>query len=127
MRILVLGYMVRGPLGGIAWHHLQYVLGFRKLGHDVYFLEDSGDTAWACYDPSRGVTDMDPTYGLAFAQRTFARVGLEDRWGYFDAHTRRWFGPAAGDVMELCRTADVLFNVSRANPLRPWLEEIPKR
>ena len=26
-RILVLGYLVRGPLGGLAWHHLQYVVG----------------------------------------------------------------------------------------------------
>lgn len=35
--------MVRGPLGGLIWHHLQYVLGLAKLGHDVYFLEDSDD------------------------------------------------------------------------------------
>ena len=26
MKILILGYIVRGPLGGLAWHHLQYVI-----------------------------------------------------------------------------------------------------
>src|SRR5688572_23932997 len=40
LRILVLGYLVRGPLGGLAWHYVQYVLGLARLGHDVYFLED---------------------------------------------------------------------------------------
>jgi hypothetical protein len=43
MNIIVLGYIVRGPLGGLAWHHLQYVIGLSKLGHDVYFFEDSDD------------------------------------------------------------------------------------
>ena len=43
LRIIVLGYIVRGPLGGMVWHHLQYVMGLAHLGHDVYFIEDSGD------------------------------------------------------------------------------------
>ena len=76
-RILVLGYLVRGPVGGLAWHHLQYVLGLEQLGHDVYFLEDSDDYP-ACYDPSRSITSEDPAYGLRFAERTFERVGLKD-------------------------------------------------
>ncbi len=50
-RIIILGYIVRGPLGGLAWHHLQYVLGLSGLGHDVYFIEDSDDYP-SCYDPS---------------------------------------------------------------------------
>ena len=32
---------MRGPLAGFAWHHMQYVLGLRALGHDVLFVEDS--------------------------------------------------------------------------------------
>jgi hypothetical protein len=42
LKIVVLGYIVRGPFGGMAWHHLQYVLRFRRLGHEVTFIEDSG-------------------------------------------------------------------------------------
>src|SRR5437879_13856634 len=88
LRIVVLGYIVRGPLGGLAWHHLQYVMGLRTLGHDVYFVEESGPSPWCCYDPSRFVTDADPTYGLAFADRAFRSAGLSDRWAYFDHHER---------------------------------------
>jgi hypothetical protein len=41
-RIVVMGYIVRGPVAGMAWHHLQYAMGLAALGHEVYFLEDSG-------------------------------------------------------------------------------------
>src|SRR5262245_33117636 len=75
LRIVVLGYVVRGPLGGMAWHYLHYVLGLSALGHDVYFVEDSDDTP-LCYDPSRDMTDRDPAYGLAFAEQTFRAFGF---------------------------------------------------
>jgi len=88
LRILVLGYVVRSPLGGIAWHYLQYVIGLRQLGHDVYFFKDSDDYP-ACYDPVRNVMDTDPSYGLEFAARAFERLGLERRWTYYDAHRQR--------------------------------------
>lgn len=126
LRILVLGYIVRGPLGGLAWHHLQYVLGLHRLGHEVYFLEDSEDYA-ACYDPTTDTVGTDPTYGLDFAARAFARLELSDRWAYRDAHRSGWLGPAAGRARELCRTADLLLNVSGVNPIRPWFEGVPAR
>jgi len=126
MRVLVLGYLVRGPLGGIAWHYLQYVLGLHRLGHDVYFFEDSDDYP-SCYDPVRNVTDADPTYGLRFAACAFERLGVGGRWTYYDAHTRNWMGPAAGAALELCETADVVLNVSGVNPLRPWMSDVPVR
>ena len=44
LRIIILGYIIRGPVGGLAWHHLQYVIGLLNLGHEVYFLEDSDDS-----------------------------------------------------------------------------------
>ena len=126
MRVLVLGYMVRGPLGGVAWHHLQYVLGLRELGHEVYFFEDSDDFE-SCYDPVQGETIADPSFGIEFARSAFARVGLSECWAYYDAHTQTWLGPCARRALELCRTADVCLNVSGVNPLRDWLLEVPVR
>jgi hypothetical protein len=126
LRVLVLGYIVRGPIGGMAWHHLHYVLGLGRLGHDVYFVEDSDDYP-SCYDPNRGVVDTDPTYGLRFARAAFDRLGFGDRWAYYDAHTGRWLGPAAPTILDRIAGADVLLNVSGVNPLRPWLLHIPSR
>ena len=126
LRILVLGYLVRGPLGGIAWHYLQYVVGLSRLGHDVFFFEDSDDYP-SCYDPIRNVTDDDPTYGLAFVARAFERLAMGQRWTYYDAHRSRWVGPAATSALKLCDSADVVLNISGVNPLRPWMANIPAR
>ena len=41
MRIIFAAVISRCPFSpGMAWHWLQFVLGFKKLGHDVYFLEE---------------------------------------------------------------------------------------
>jgi hypothetical protein len=126
LRIIVLGYLVRGPVGGLAWHHLQYVMAAAALGHDVYFIEDSDDYA-SCYVPVTNTTGTDPSYGLAFATAAFGRIGLADRWAYFDAHRGVWHGPCAARAFALCRSADLLINVSGMNPMRPWLAEVPVR
>jgi hypothetical protein len=126
LRIIVGGYIVRGPLGGYAWYHLQYVLGLAGLGHDVYFVEDSDDYP-SCYDPVRDVMDTDPSYGLAFVDRLFSRADLGARWAYYDAHASRWLGPCSQQIVSLCETADLYINVAGVNPLRPWLRRIPGR
>jgi len=125
-RIVVLGYIVRGPLGGLVWHHLQYVTGLRALGHDVLFVADSDDYP-SCYDPSRHVVDTDPSYGLGFARDVFGRAGAGDRWAYYDAHTGCWLGAAANRARGFCESADVVLNLSGVNPLRDWVAGAPVR
>src|SRR5438128_10350547 len=49
MRIVVTGLVATFPLGGMAWDYLAYVDGFRRLGCDVLYLEDTGQ--WL-YDPA---------------------------------------------------------------------------
>jgi hypothetical protein len=110
----------------LAWHHLQYVLGLARLGHDVRFVEDSDDYP-ACYDPSRHVVDADPSYGLTFAADAFGRLGLGELWSYYDAHTSRWLGAGAATAEAFCRSADMVLNVSGVNPLRDWTARIPVR
>jgi hypothetical protein len=127
LRILVLGYIVRGPMGGMTWHHLQYFLGLHQMGYDVYFLEDSGDTAYSCYDPVRNVTDQNPSYGLEYAKQVFKRTGLENRWGYYDRHQDQWHGPLAETAIKIIKHADLLINLSCSNTLRSWLYDVPIR
>lgn len=130
LRIIVLGYIVRMPLGGLTWHYLQYVLALARLGHDVYYIEDShffeDDACAFSFDPSRNTSD-DPAYGLRYSTDTFNRVELTDRWAYYDGQTSGWLGPRADEILEICRTADLLINVGGVNPLRPWLMQVPVR
>jgi hypothetical protein len=124
--VVVLGYIVRGPVGGLSWHHLQYVMGLAELGHDVRFVEDSDDYP-SCYDPSAHATGTDPSYGLDFIAQVMDWAGLGERWAYHDAHRGLWHGPAAGHIVAFCRSADIVLNLSAINPLRPWLEAVPVR
>lgn len=126
MRIVVLGYLVRGPLGGMAWHQVQYARGLADLGHDVWFVEDSDEYA-SCYDPRTDTMTEDCAYGLSFAVRELARLGLGDRLAFFDAHAACWRGPAATQMPRLIARADVLVNLCGVNPWRPWLDDVAHR
>lgn len=126
LRIIVAGYLVRGPLGGMASYHLQYLRGLLDLGHEVFFIEDSDDYP-ACYDPVQDVTGTDASYGLRFATATFRRAGLADRWAYHDAHSGRWHGPRAEDAVALCKSSELLIDIGGLAPERSWLFEIPAR
>jgi hypothetical protein len=64
---------------------------------------------------------------LQFANRVFSRLGLEDRWAYYDAHTKEWKGARARDAREICETADLILHLAGWNPLRDWLERVPAR
>jgi hypothetical protein len=110
----------------MAWHHLQYLLGLKALGHDVLFLEDSDDYP-SCYDPSTHAVTVDPTYGLAFAAHVFDRRKLGEEWAYYDAHKGAWHGPAASRALAFVGRADILINISGVNPIRNSLESIPVR
>ena len=127
LRIVLLGYVVRCPVSGMAWSHLMYMLGLAGLGHDVYFLEDSGDGPYACYDPKTYQTGPDPSTGLAFAQDAFGRLGLGERWAYHDALGKGWHGPAGGRMLDILKTADMVINMAGTHPIRPWIETVPVR
>jgi hypothetical protein len=126
--VIVLGSLIREPTGGNAWANLSYVHGLAELGHDVYYVEDSDDYP-ACYDPRISAATTDPTYGLRFAANTFARLGLGDRWAYYDAHDDEWKGARARDARALCKSADLIVSYSGmwGNPLREWLQTVPRR
>ena len=126
LNIVVLGYIVRGPLGGLVWHHLQYVLGLKLMGHNVLFVEDSDDYD-SCFNPLTCTTTQDPSYGLEFTRQTFNSAGIGDCWAYHDAHKNQWHGPQASAAVKFCRSADLLLNLSAVNPLRSWFDNIPTR
>jgi hypothetical protein len=113
-------------LGGLVWHHFQYVYGLYLMGHDVLFVEDSDDYA-SCYNPETYQMSTDPSYGLDFISSVFSRYGLENKWAYFDFHAQQWYGRPEKEVLDFLQTADVLLNISGVNPVREWMMSIPRR
>src|SRR6266550_3603620 len=129
-RIVVLGYIIRMPLGALVWHYLQFAMGLARMGHVVYYLEDScffedDDASWF-YDPVSRTMGTSATNGLQAAKEIFERVGLGERWALYQSRESEWVGPAL-NVREICASADIVMNVSVANPLRGPLRQIPVR
>jgi len=74
-KIIVLHLAARYPFAGVIWQLIHHLLGFRQLGLDVYYIEDS--RAYV-YDPTIADATTDPTHNLKVLH------GVLDRWGFGD-------------------------------------------
>jgi hypothetical protein len=97
--------MIRYPLGGNLSWGLQWLLGFKKLGHDVYLVEKSGYPN-SCFDLSKHVMSDDCSYGISIVSALLDRFGLHNKWCYVDA-SGRYYGLNRKKIEELFRCADL--------------------
>jgi hypothetical protein len=117
LTIIVGGYIVAYPLGGMTWHHLNYLLGLAELGHEVWFLEDSGSYSYP-YNPQSGQCEVDSGYGREYLRQTFAQYGLPIRFCYYSEFEDRYYGLDRDGLAALLRRADLLLCVSGVTPIR---------
>lgn len=101
MRIVVAGMLAAVPRqGGATWAVLQYVLGLRRLGHEVIVVEE-----------------VEPEGFAAVAER-FAALAGEFELGPHAALIERGTGATAGlqraDLLRAATGADLLLNISGA-------------
>src|SRR5260370_35084889 len=45
-KIVLLGMMTRMPVAGAIWGNLHYLIGFQRLGYDVYYVEAHAKTPY---------------------------------------------------------------------------------
>jgi hypothetical protein len=114
-RIVVVGTLASDPYAGMAWMHMQIVVGLRRLGHDVYYFETT--SAWP-YDPVRQTRVCDSEYSLAYLARVADSFGLGDRWAYRRSYgDKAWFGLGRAHAEALLAEADLVLNVAGATRL----------
>src|SRR3954447_11051859 len=126
MKVVVAGWVAAFPTAGFLWHALSYALGFRDLGHEVWFLDDSGDEPWGG-DPAAGGMDPECRAGARFLERELGAVGLGGRWAFRHVPTGRFDGMDRDTTMTVLAEADVFVNVSLTCPLRAEYRRIPNR
>jgi hypothetical protein len=116
MRVVVTGLVATYPVGGVAWDYLQYVEGFRRLGCDVFYLEDTGQ--W-CYDPGAATFIRDATAGARYLADAIATLSptLAVAWSV-RGPDGVVHGQEADAVRRACTGADLFLNVSGASRLR---------
>src|SRR4051812_3918764 len=109
LRIIVTGLIAQYPLGGVTWDYVQYAAGMSKLGHDVFYFEDTGQ--WP-FNPQEGGLGADCAFNVSYLAEVMQRFGLEDRWAYRFPWQAQWFGLSERRRREALSSADVLINVS---------------
>jgi hypothetical protein len=132
-RLVVLGMMGRCPFGGQTWLYLNWLRGFARLGHEVYYVED--DAAWP-FDPRVNAVSSDPGYAASHLDRVMKAIGLEGRWAYRPLFkgSDECYGMSATALRTLYRDCDAILNVCGATvlnddhaaaPLRVYVETDP--
>jgi hypothetical protein len=118
MTIILSGGIGRSGLGGQAWAYLQYLIGFRELGHDVYYLEDCGETSnvWN-WDTEEWTQELD--FPASYVRDCLEPFGFKDHWIY--RTTAQSAGMSLEKIKAVCSRADLL--IMRAIPLWDWRPE----
>ena len=109
-KIVVMGFMGSMPIAGVIWQHIHYVVGLQRLGHEVYYIEDS---ARLPYNPQTFEIGEDFDYAAEVLGQLASEFGFERTLGIL----RPLFPalPTAGTrltkIRQLYREADAILNV----------------
>jgi hypothetical protein len=99
--IIVSGMIAATPWqGGATWAVLQYLLGLRRLGCEVHFIEPIDD-------PRRV-----PAESVRYVSETMERFGFEGRWALVPRSGAEPIGISRSELREVARGTDLLLSVS---------------
>ena len=97
----------------MIWQHVHYIVGLQRLGHDVYYIEDS---ARIPYNPETFDTSNDFSYATKLLARLASEFDFKDRWAFCARYLPEL--PTAGlslkKIRQLYRSADAILNVCGA-------------
>ena len=112
-RVVVMGFMGSCPIAGVIWQHLHYIVGLQRLGHDVYYIEDS---ARLPYNPETFEVNNEFDYAARLLERLAREFEFKNRWTFCARYLRGQ--PTAGlslkKIRRLYREADAILNICGA-------------
>ena len=75
-----MGFAAGCPIAGVIWQHIHYIVGLQRLGHEVYYIEDS---ARLPYNPRHFRANRRlPLRRRRFWKSWPRQFGFEGRWSY---------------------------------------------
>src|SRR3972149_11668374 len=93
----------RDRKGGEAWHRLSWVLGLRKLGFTVYFVEQISREN--CVDPAGTVIAFENCVNLAYFQRITGQFGLLGSAALIYENGEQIHGLSYAELLDLAEAA----------------------
>ena len=125
--VIVWGMLACLPFGGMVWQVYHYLIPLRRLGFDVWYVEESDRNL---FDAASGYSESeDPRANVGLLHSYMERIGLGDRWiygrpgrsePYLGAKDRRGLEELyrnADAVINLCGAHDIIANSSDFNCL----------
>ncbi len=111
--------------GGLSWFHLQFLLGFRRLGYDVILVDrlDEG----MCVDDRGEPADFASSATRRRFLDTLRRFGLDDSFHLDHANGRDVLGMSRTEVVARAASAVALVNVMGYCHDPAILEAVPRR
>jgi hypothetical protein len=107
--IVVAGALAQKPYrGGHTWVFLQYLLGFKKLGWSVLFVD--AITSDMCVDSTGARCAPDASANLAYTRDVMTTAGLQNDWSLLAGDTT--FGVPRKEMEDRVRSAAFLLNVN---------------
>jgi hypothetical protein len=108
-KIVLLGMMTRMPVAGVVWQTMQYLVGFERLGCEVYYVEAHGCTPTAFLEDEE---DDGSGKAARFIDGVMRRFGLGGRWAFHALHDDgRVHGMTEGQLRHLYRSAALIINL----------------
>jgi hypothetical protein len=108
--VVIAGSLAQKPRhGGHTWVFLQYLLGFKRLGWDVLFLDQLGPDA--CRDENGRPCPPDESLNLRYLREVLGRFGLGGAFAVVCDGGRRFLGLPRAQVLERTRRSAFLLNV----------------
>lgn len=124
-KILVFGIMFWYPLAGVTFQFLHYLIGLKRLGYDVYYVEDSG--RWI-YNADTFLFSPDATDNVAAVAPILDAHGFKGRWAFRGNYPGgSCYGMTEEQILALYREADAFLNVTASQELREEHMACPRR
>lgn len=109
-RITVAGSVAQRPgNGGHTWVFLQYLLGFRRLGYDVLFLDRIEPQM--CTDRAGNPSPVESSWNIEYFRDVMNRHDLAHAYALFYDGGRKVIGRSRDDVKTHVGESDLLLNV----------------
>ena len=108
--------------GGATWAVLQYLLGFRALGHDVYFIEPVSEENLR---PSGAA--LHDSVNAGYFREVVSHFELEHVSALVETCSHDTVGLAYAELSDIAARSDLLVNISGMLELRELVDPIPVR
>lgn len=111
-RIVVGGILFTFPIGGVIWQHVHLLVGLRRLGYEVIYVE-MNDYYPNDYEGDGSFPDVERVVRRVAA--LLDRFGFAERWHYRITWEEQTWGLTPEATREAIRTADAFINLCGAH------------